>query len=113
MQNSARANRSVCGKRPLERFTSASRSARALEKRVKLAREKLAFGKRHARCFSRLGLSTEGLAREGICGVEGYLALMSAELGVRVELAESDCWSLEADAALEELQEALQRLVGA
>jgi hypothetical protein len=32
----------------------------------------------------------EGLARESICSVERYLALLSAELGVRVELAESD-----------------------
>jgi hypothetical protein len=55
----------------------------------------------------------ERLAREGICSVEGYLALLSAQLGARVELAESDRWSPEADAALKELQETLRRLVDA
>ena len=55
----------------------------------------------------------ERLAREGICSVEGYLALLSAQLGARVELAESDRWSPEADAALEELLETLRRLAGA
>jgi hypothetical protein len=55
----------------------------------------------------------ERLAREGICSVEGYLALLSAQLGARVELAESDRWSPEADAALKELQETLRRLAGA
>jgi hypothetical protein len=55
----------------------------------------------------------ERLAREGICSVEGYLALLSAQLGARVELAESDRWSPEADAALKELLETLRKLAGA
>jgi hypothetical protein len=55
----------------------------------------------------------ERLAREGICSVEGYLALLSAQLGARVALAESDRWSPEVDAALKELQETLRRLAGA
>ena len=55
----------------------------------------------------------ERLAREGICSVEEYLALLSAQLGARVELAESDRWSPEADAALKELLETLRKLAGA
>jgi len=55
----------------------------------------------------------EKLAREGICSVEEYLALLSAQLGARVELAESDRWSPEVDAALKELLKILRRLVDA